>query len=153
VKGEGRLTGSVPLVLRKGPPLRIDLGRGRLEAAAGAKLYVTDLATARELLAQAGLNQSMAEMVKQRLLEALTELELSKLDLQLVPRPGDVDLTVSLAGRGARGARQEIGGLTVNFKNFGTGLNQVLRFEAEAAKLKDRAKEEMKDDAILDLFQ
>jgi len=60
---------------------------------------------------------------------------------------------VHLAGRGTHGARQEIGGLTINFHNFGTGLNQVLRFGSEAAELKARAKEEMENDPILDLFQ
>jgi hypothetical protein len=141
VEGEGRMSGRVPVKISF-DPLHLRLGRGELFAKPGAVLRVTDLKTAEAWIDQAVLGSDLAEVVKQRLLEALQELELSELEFRFSPRRNDVDLTVHLAGRGRRGARQEIGGLTVNFRNFGTGLNQVLR-----------AQEEMKHDPTLDLFQ
>jgi hypothetical protein len=141
VEGDGRMSGRVPVTIAF-DPLHLRLGRGELFAKPGAVLRVTDLKTAEQWIDRAVLGSDLAEVVKQRLLEALQELEISELEFRFSPRRDDVDLEVHLAGRGTRGARQEIGGLTVNFRNFGTGLNQVLR-----------AQEKMKHDPTLDLFQ
>lgn len=156
--GEGRLNGHVPVRVHLGKAPTLDFGRGYLMAEPGGTLRVKDLEAAWTVLAQVGPFGEQGEfqlhqLVKARLLEALRALELDELELRLLPKGPVLDLEVHLSGRGRHGARQEIGGLTVNFHNFGAGLNQVLRFGRGATELEKRAMKEMENDPILEMFE
>lgn len=156
VTGEGQLYGHVPVRVDLTDP-KLSFGRGYLMAAPGGTLRVKDLEAAGSLLAQISPfgrdgRFQLHRLIKARLLEALQALELKELELRLVPKNEVLDLEVHLSGKGLHGARQEIGGLTLNFHNFGAGLNEILRFGREATELGARTKTEMKNDPVLEMF-
>jgi hypothetical protein len=131
ITGTGKLHGHVSARVTLAPALQLHLGEGELVAEPGGRLELEDVRAAKAVLASAGtlhdVKASMQQMLKQRLIEALQSLQYTTLRFDLVRRQGGVALQVRLAGRGTRGARQEIGGLTINVNHFEDALNELLR--------------------------
>jgi hypothetical protein len=145
LSGDGKLYGHVPIRIERRGIFRVGFGAGYLFAEPGATLRVIDLEAAGNLLPKTGGSEPDSSLMwRARLEEALRELEVSKLELRLVPRGEETDLTIELAGRGKLGARQEIGGLSVRIRDFTAAVNQLLRLEQQPRK-------EMQHDPIFGL--
>lgn len=133
VVATGTLDGQVSLRLQLKPRFRLDLGGGALEGVEGGILQLKDERVTDALLASVTALQGASDLpiiVKERFVEALQDLRYTKLQFRLLPKGDGVTLQVHVAGRGLRGARQEIGGLTINFNHFEEVLNQVLRLRS-----------------------
>jgi hypothetical protein len=82
--------------------------------------------------------------VKQRIVDALEDLEYSSLQLSFIPDGRDTTLQAQLAGKGRRGPNpQPFGGLTVNVGHFAETLQSVL----SATSALDRMREVLPGDA------
>jgi hypothetical protein len=134
VKASGTLHGHVSAHVRLSPTLQVELGDGVLLAEPGGMLQLQDVRAAHALLAIRDA-KALPNVVKQRLIEALQSLKYSSLRFELLRREGIVTLQVHVAGRGTRGARQEIGGLTININQFEDALNQLLRLRGGLERL------------------
>lgn len=150
VTGTGTLHGHVTAILQLDPRLRLHLDDGVLLAEPGGTLAVKDIRTAQAVLGSTGAGsdaRSLPRVVKQRLLEAVQNLRFSTLRFKLIEKRGGVTLQAYVAGRGTRGARQEIGGLTVNVNGFEEAFNQVLRLRGGLKEIDSRISEEVSNHA------
>ena len=136
VTGSGTLHGHVSATLQLKPTLRVHLGKGVLLAEPGGTLKLQDVRAAQAALAIRDV-KALPNVVKQRLIEALKNLRYSSLRVELIRRKGFVTLQVHVSGRGRRGARQEIGGLTININHVEDALNQLLRLHGGLERLRD----------------
>lgn len=139
VEGTGTLHGHVSAQLRLEPTLQVRLEDGLLLAEPGGTLSLRDVQAAKSVLASSDLAQDPASrlqtVVQRRLLEALQSLEYSSLRFELLREDDEVTLQAHIAGRGTKGARQEIGGLTINVKGFESALNRILRLRKAAKEV------------------
>lgn len=138
VTGSGTLHGHLSATVELRPSLRLHLRQGVLLAEPGGMLALKDVRAAKAILASAGTIRdptSIQRLAQERLLEALKSMRYSSLRFELIREQGVVTLQAHVAGRGTRGARQEIGGLTVNIHHFEDALNELLRLRSGVKKL------------------
>ncbi len=133
--GVGAVSGMLPVTIRKWPDMRF--GDGHLAAAPGQSGWMRfkDLEPLQPSIdgsakaAARGVSESVRadfeKQFKERLTQALSDFEYDELKLDFVSGSGGKELlTRAFAkGRGHKGQRQEVGGLTLNF----TGLEEALR--------------------------
>ncbi len=129
--GEGRLQGRVPITWRPGTVRPIALGAGSLAAVPGGGWIMVDdegrLAALLESSDPRLKTDENMQVVKERLVEALTDFQYDDLRLELVPQPDGLVLRALTSGRGRRGdPPQEVGGLTINIHDIDTVLSELL---------------------------
>lgn len=144
--GEGRLQGRVPVTWRPGTARPIALGQGSLTAVPGGGWITVDdagqLAALLESSDPSLKTDENMQLVKERLVEALTDFHYDDLRLDLVPQPDGLVLRALTSGRGRRGdPPQEIGGLTVNIHDIDTVLSELLLLKSPGVGVSGRTRE------------
>jgi hypothetical protein len=144
--GEGRLQGRVPVTWRPGTARPIALGEGSLAAVPGGGWITVDdsgqLAALLESSDPSLKSDENMQLVKERLVEALTDFHYDDLRLELVPQPDGLVLRALTSGRGRRGdPPQEIGGLTVNIHDIDTVLSELLLLKSPGGAGPGRTRE------------
>jgi hypothetical protein len=129
--GEGRLQGRVPITWRPGTARPIALGEGSLAAVPGGGWITVDDAGQLAALLESSdprlKSDENMQLVKERLVEALTDFHYDDLRLELVPETDGLMLRAVTSGQGRRGdPPQEIGGLTINIHDIDTVLSELL---------------------------
>ncbi len=129
VTGEGQLVGRLQLRIRTAPTFAVQPGSGFLYARGTGTLAVADPAAATKFLAGktplAGSLDLRGE-VRQRLIEALSDFRFTALRFTFTRSDEDLLMRVYTEGRGRKGARQAVEGLTINVRNADDLLNLAL---------------------------
>lgn len=151
IRGDGTLHGHAAATIQLQPTLTVRLGEGVLLAESGGTISLQDEQAAKALLAptagaSGATTPDLRRVVQERVLEALRCLRYSSLRFELLREGDDVTLQAHVAGRGTRGARQEIGGLTINVNDVEGALNQLLRLRPGAEELESAIPEEVSHD-------
>jgi hypothetical protein len=142
ITGEGRLSGSLTMVVQTEPRLAIDLQGGRLAAAPGGVVRFLDDAETegliRQHVEQIAASTSLDASVQQRLVAALKEFAFTVLDFRIDPdAEGDgVTLRVHTAGQGRR-VPQELD-VSVNLHGFDTAVDTAIALKLGLDRAKDR---------------
>lgn len=135
--GDGRMAGRVPIRIATQPRLRIAFGSGVLAAQTSGTLSVTRADLVDAIMQQSGLagdgagggagdgNTDYAALVRQRLVQALQDLQYSQLSFVTHQKDGSSVLTVNVAGKG-RTSGQEVN-LTVNINDYDDGIDLAIR--------------------------
>ncbi len=131
VRAHGTLHGHLSATVHLEPTLRVELGKGALVAEPGGTIALRDVRAARAVLAPSTTTLAdpgaLQSLLQERLLEALQSLRYSALRFEVVRQADLVTLRIHLAGQGTRGARQEIGGLTININHIEDAVNEYFR--------------------------
>jgi hypothetical protein len=144
VTGEGRLTGTVDVVVHTEPRLELDLHGGQLAAVRGGLVRFLEDDTTKALIQQHAEQIAAASghgnVVKDRIVGALEEFEYSELEFRIERDPeGAVMLQVHAAGQGRKVPQQLE--LDVNLRGFDAAVDTAL-----ALKLGyDRARRQLDD--------
>src|SRR5690606_21143842 len=96
--------------------------------------------------------------VKEMIIDALQNFEYDQLRFSFIPGPEPLDMPVSASAVGKGQIKVPVGGLEINVRNFGDGLNEALRLHAGVGQpvqqIKDKVEQQDNDDeAIMDLFR
>lgn len=130
VTGEGRLSGSLTLVVRTQPTLGLDMQTGQLSAVAGGFVrFLDDAATdsmIRQHIEQIAASTGQGAVVQERLVAALKEFVFTVLDFRIEPdAAGDgVTLRVHAVGQG-RQVPQPLD-LDINLRGFDTAVDTAI---------------------------
>lgn len=141
VTGEGRLDGTVALILHLQPSLAIDLHGGQLTAAPGGVVRFLEKATAAALLRVDGPGSGAADpaaRTKEDLAAALTEFVYTALDFRVEPDPASsaVTLRVHAAGTG-KGMTRPIE-MNVNVRGIDQAVDTALALKFGWQRMTDR---------------
>jgi hypothetical protein len=131
VTGEGRLDGSVALIVRLQPSFAIDLGAGQLTAAPGGVVRFLDKATAAQLLQVDGRAAAAdpAAQTKQDLVAALAEFAYTALDFRVEPDAASSGVTLRVHAQGAGKGMTRPVKMDVNVRGFDQAVDTALALE------------------------
>ena len=141
VTGEGRLSGSLKLIVQTEPRLSIDLQAGQLAAAPGGVVrFLEDAETAamiRQHVQQIAAATGYDALVQERLVKALEEFTYTALDFHIDPDAGGegVTLRVHATGEGRRVPQQL--DLDVNLHGFDAAVDTAIAIKLGLDRVKD----------------
>ncbi|MDO8348923.1 MAG: YdbH domain-containing protein [Planctomycetota bacterium] len=142
VTGEGRIDGTLSVVVHTAPRLSVDMLAGGLAAAPGGTVRFLDDADTEALLLEHVSSVAAATdhptVVQQRLVEALKEFSYSVLDFRIVPDAGGagVTLRVHAAGQGRKVPQQL--DLEVNLHGFDAAVDTAIALKLGIDRAKER---------------
>jgi len=147
ITGEGRVGGTLSVVVHTAPRLSVDMLTGGLAAAPGGTVRFLDDAETEELLLEHVSSIAAAtgheKVVQQRLVEALKDFSFSVLDFRIEPDAGDPDagdkgvtLRVHAVGQGTKVPQQL--DLEVNLHGFDTAVDTAIALKLGLDRAKQR---------------
>lgn len=144
VVAEGRLYGRLPVRYRHHANQRLRFGQGFLYAQpGGGNLRFYDVELVNTILDQGGsplATDPKLRMVKNNLVEAMKNFDYSQLKFDFIPQPdGSLLCRIHTAGEGRMGAKQPIGGLTVNLSRFDFYMNSAIMVKLGTSQALDSA--------------
>ncbi len=136
VRGEGKVSGRVPLRLRTGPPLGLEIGEGTFAATGPGLLAVQDAATAEQILRGSLPQDEYGALVTDRVVQALLDFSFDRLTFRFLRKGSGITLSANATGRG-RKVPQGLD-LTVNLNDIDRALRQALAVKLGLDRLKSR---------------